>query len=598
MRSIRWKLVIMYIALVFLVMISSGTFMIVSIFTNEKQKAERDLKDIALMIEEQILAEYADIDAFLADVQNERVTRVTTEDWSIILGKNSMRVVYNSMEPDLLNLPQDKTSVVSLALSGETGVSVGRQYPNPNEDNVLKRCAELAKPKLNADGEVEYVLYIRKDASYIYDNMLQIVNTIALAVVIALVATVIIGILFASTLTKPIAMLTRTAKEFAGGHLEQEISVNSKDEIGQLTESFNNMAKDLTQTISEMESEKNKLEVVLYNMTDGVVAYDASGRVVHANHVCTELLDIKDMQEVPFMSLLQQLGQEMEGEAEVDLGALRDTTVSIGERYIHATFNTYSNKEGHLDGVIIVLQDITRHMKLDNMRKEFVANVSHEIRTPLTTIKSYTETLIDGALAEPGVAESFLQTINAEADRMTRIVKDLLQLSQLDNSKMELKMQTVNLVALARQNVGQHAVTASRIKKTVTFTTSLESMVVEIDPERINQVLNNIVSNALKYSGENAKVDVVMEDAKQYYRVYVQDNGMGIPKEDLRRIFERFYRVDKARSRQLGGTGLGLSIAKEIMEAHGGKISASSELGRGTTMILRFPKDVGVALED
>ena len=593
MVSIRWKLVVMYIALVFIVMISSGTFMIASIYTNEKQKAEDDLKGVASMVEDQIFSNYPTVADFLAEAQNEQFTHTMTEDWSII--NASMRTVYNSLVFDIIRLPQFKpTSVISIALSGTTEADVGRQYPNA--DGAIKRWAEFAKPLKNADGVVEYVLYIRKDAGYIFDNMSQIVSTITLAVAMALIATLVIGFLFANTLTTPIAVLTRKAKEFAAGELDQFVSVKAKDEIGQLTESFNNMAKDLTRTLSDMESEKNKLEIVLYNMTDGVVAYDASGRVVHANHVCAELLGLSHIESVPLTEMLTHLG--IENAETVDLSGVRDATLSIGERYIHATFNAYSNKDGVTDGVIIVLQDITKHMKLDNMRKEFVANVSHEIRTPLTTIKSYTETLIDGALDERLLAEDFLRTINTEADRMTRIVKDLLELSQLDNNKMELHFQHVNLVELVRTNVERHAVTAARLHKTVNFTTQTEEMPVDIDPERINQVLNNIVSNSLKYSGESAVVNVVLEEAEQYYRVYVKDNGMGIPKEDLRRIFERFYRVDKARSRQLGGTGLGLSIAKEIMEAHGGKISASSEMNRGTTMILRFPKDANVQLED
>ena len=593
MVSIRWKLVIMYIALVFIVMISSGTFMIASIYTNERQKAEDDLRGVASMVEDQILAGYPSVADFLAESQNELFAGALSEDWSII--NTSMRTVYNSLVSDLIRLPQFKpTSVIASALSGTTETGVGRQYPNM--DGAIKRWAEYAKPLKNADGAVEYVLYIRKDAGYIFENMTQIVSTITLAVAMALLATLVIGILFANTLTSPIAVLTRKAKEFAAGELDQFVLVKAKDEIGQLTESFNNMAKDLTRTLSDMESEKNKLEIVLYNMTDGVVAYDAAGKVVHANHICAELLELPDIEQVPLAEVLAHLGIENAGA--VDISSLRDATLSVGERYIHATFNAYSNKDGTADGVIIVLQDITKHMKLDNMRKEFVANVSHEIRTPLTTIKSYAETLIDGALDERALAEDFLQTINMEADRMTRIVKDLLELSQLDNNKMELHIQRVNLAELVRTNAERHAVTAARLHKQVTFTAPDMDMPVDIDPERINQVLNNIVSNSLKYSGENAAVNVVLEEAGHYYRVYVKDNGMGIPKEDLRRIFERFYRVDKARSRQLGGTGLGLSIAKEIMEAHGGKISASSELGRGTTMILRFPKDASVLLED
>jgi len=229
-------------------------------------------------------------------------------------------------------------------------------------------------------------------------------------------------------------------------------------------------------------------------------------------------------------------------------------------------------------------------MLLDNMRKDFVANVSHEIRTPLTTIRSYAETLLDGAAEDANLRNEFLNVITNEADRMASIVKDLLELSRFDSNRMEFDFEITDLIALVSANVRQHKISVEKDNKEITFINSLDTAYVYIDPERINQVLNNIIINSFRYSGDDAKTEVEIRESKLFYMVYITDNGIGIPKEDLRMVFERFYRVDKARSRELGGTGLGLSIAKEIMEAHGGRINASSELGRGTTMMLRFPK--------
>jgi len=224
------------------------------------------------------------------------------------------------------------------------------------------------------------------------------------------------------------------------------------------------------------------------------------------------------------------------------------------------------------------------------MRKEFVANVSHELRTPLTTIKTYTETLIDGALVDTNVALDFLRVIDSEAQRMALLVTDLLELSKLDNKQLSLDLEILELNTLISQSVIQNSILAEKKNQCIQFSPYSNACFIEADSGRINQVLTNIINNAINYSPTGSSISIDVEDVDKYFRVYIKDNGMGIPREDLRRIFERFYRVDKARSRAMGGTGLGLAIAKEIMEAHNFRITANSELGKGTTMILRFNK--------
>lgn len=241
-------------------------------------------------------------------------------------------------------------------------------------------------------------------------------------------------------------------------------------------------------------------------------------------------------------------------------------------------------------GIIVVLHDITKHRQLDNMRQEFVANVSHEIGTPLTTIKGYAELLLDGAIDDKSVAMEFLKEINVAADRMKLLRDDLLDLSRFDTKVNKLNMEDVNLVSLVSGCCRQNLIVAENKNQNILFDPPDKPMFIYADPGRINQVITNIMSNAMKYSDTGATVTIRLKETEKYYHLEIQDNGIGMPKEALDRIFDRFYRVDKARSRAMGGNGLGLAIVKEIMDAHNGSIKVYSTLGKGTTMVLIFPK--------
>ena len=242
--------------------------------------------------------------------------------------------------------------------------------------------------------------------------------------------------------------------------------------------------------------------------------------------------------------------------------------------------------------MILILQDITEQKKLDDMRKEFVANVSHELRTPLTTVKSYVETLIDTGFEEKQMVINFLETINSETDRMTLLVKDLLELSRFDNQQIKFKIEKSNIVEIVKRVTEQYKMHAKNKNQKLTIKECNKEIILDIDPLRIIQVLNNILSNAVKYSVENDSIYVYIKEDEENVKVVVKDTGMGIPKEDMPRLFERFYRVDKARSRAMGGTGLGLAIAKQIMEYHKGDILIESTYGRGTEVTLNFVKNV------
>ena len=354
------------------------------------------------------------------------------------------------------------------------------------------------------------------------------------------------------------------------------------------------MASELNKTVGEAFREKNKLEAILHNMTDGVISFDKSGNITHANTVAAEMLEVDkldfnlDMFTRKYDLELDDQGRDIEDGMAVQL----QYTFPVGEKFINASFSPYFNETEEIEGIVVVLQDITKQKKLDNMRKEFVANVSHEMRTPLTTIKSYTETLMYGALEEKDMAMDFLNIINTEADRMSFLVRDLLQLSRFDNKQVQFKFTKVYINELISENVRQNKIHAENKKQNLILELwPDDDAYVVADRDRINQVINNITTNAIKYSPEGATIRIYVTEDKSYYKINVSDTGMGISKEDLPRIFERFYRVDKARSRAMGGTGLGLAIAKEIMEGHDGKLTAESEYGKGTTMTMWFMKN-------
>ena len=577
----------MYLGLVLIVMIVTGSYILLSMQKTEIDKAKNQLMLYAQKVSEQVVESYDE-----ADFQTalEQFTRTSSSDSQIqgnIINEYCETVASTTVSQP--PFPQYNNSVVMMAIAGETGFDEARK---DDETDTTWIC--YASPAMTINGEVKYVIYARMNASSMQESLAQTTRTIIVAVFLALILAVLMAYVFAKTLTGPIHQLTVKAKILAEGDLKQTVEVYSEDEIGQLAESFNYMASELNKTVGEAFREKNKLEAILHNMTDGVISFDKSGNITHANTVAAEMLEVDkldfnlDMFTRKYDLELDDQGRDIEDGMAVQL----QYTFPVGEKFINASFSPYFNETEEIEGIVVVLQDITKQKKLDNMRKEFVANVSHEMRTPLTTIKSYTETLMYGALEEKDMAMDFLNIINTEADRMSFLVRDLLQLSRFDNKQVQFKFTKVYINELISENVRQNKIHAENKKQNLILELwPDDDAYVVADRDRINQVINNITTNAIKYSPEGATIRIYVTEDKSYYKINVSDTGMGISKEDLPRIFERFYRVDKARSRAMGGTGLGLAIAKEIMEGHDGKLTAESEYGKGTIMTMWFMKN-------
>ena len=584
MRSIKWKLIAMYLGLVLIVMIVSGTYILLSLRNIEIDKSRAQLESYAEKINEQVVESVGE-ENFQAELMKTVTNAVGIQGNILDANGDTIASTTELKAP----YPTYTDQAIIAAMNGMTSFSSGKR--STDSLGLLKEWMSYAMPAQADEDGRSYIVYTRLDAGDMQASLNQTTQTIVAAVAIALFLAAIMGYVFAQTLTGPILALTKGAKSLAeGGGLNQSLKVRSSDEIGQLTSSFNYMASELTKNMSEISREKNRLEILLHNMSDGVISFSRDGDLMLANAAATEMLGVEEMT-MDFSQFIS--AYDINSSVYLDMGnePSKKVIFPVGKQFINANFSPYYDTAGRIEGVVVVLQDITEQKKLDDMRKEFVANVSHELRTPLTTVKSYTETLIEGAIEDREIALDFLGIIDSEADRMAFLVRDLLQLTRFDNKQVRLDITEIEMNEFLNITVRQNKIHAEAKNQELTFEPYPHDVVIYGDRDRVGQVVNNIVTNAIKYSLEQAQIRIYIGEDAQYYKISVRDTGMGISREDLPRIFERFYRVDKARSRAMGGTGLGLAIAKEIMEGHGGRLTAESEYGKGTVMTMWFPKE-------
>jgi two-component system, OmpR family, sensor histidine kinase VicK len=434
-------------------------------------------------------------------------------------------------------------------------------------------------------------IYIVAKIENVFEQMKTINKIFATGTGIAMAVTAVLGILLAQTITRPITDMKKQALAMAKGNFSRKVKVYGNDEIGTLAMTFNHLTKKLQEAQAMTEGERRKLSSVLSYMTDGVIATDRRGRVILINEPAAEMLNVsrETVLSQPIVSLLDlDDTNTFEDLLEEKDSLILDYSTKTERFILRANFSVIQKETGFVNGLICVLHDITEQEKIDAERREFVANVSHELRTPLTTMRSYLEALADGAWQDEEIAPNFLEVTRTETERMIRLVNDLLTLSKMDSTDYRMKMEWVNFVDFFDRIIDRFEVAK---EQNVTLKRKLpdHAIFVEADEDKMTQVLYNIISNALKYSPEGGRVTFSIKEKQDTIVVSVSDQGMGIPKESIGKIFDRFYRVDKARTRKMGGTGLGLAIAKEIISAHGGRIWATSQEGKGTTISFSLP---------
>ncbi|WP_391205988.1 cell wall metabolism sensor histidine kinase WalK [Psychrobacillus sp. L4] len=585
-KSIHVKIVFIYILLIIIAMQIIGLYFVKELEKTLRENFQHAISDRVSLLEfsarEEILKIRTEGDETLEqslrsilsglDSDDIKEVRVIDARYQILASSdinNQAIVGQRSMDDIVRRSIMAETAFDNISLDQET----------------RKRIWILATP-IVSKGEVIGSLYIESNIENVFVQMNEINQILAGGTAVALAITIVLGILIAQTITRPISDMRKQAQAMAKGNFSRKVRVYGDDEIGQLAIAFNHLTNRLQEAQSTTEAERRKLASVLTNMTDGVIATDRKGRVILINDPALQFLRIpREM--VLNRPIISVLGIDMAQSFEDLIHSKESMTLdfSTQERpfILRVNFSVIQKETGFVNGFIAVLHDNTEQEKIDMERREFVANVSHELRTPLTTMSSYLEALADGAWKDEEIAPSFLQVTQTETQRMIRLVNDLLQLSKMDSRDYELTRDVVNFNQFFNRIIDRFELSKSQ---NVTFHRILPDVpyYVEIDTDKLTQVIDNIISNALKYSpdGGNIRFGIVGKD--QELKVMISDDGMGIPSENVERIFDRFYRVDRARARSMGGTGLGLAIAREMIEAHGGSIWAESEEGLGTTV--------------
>ena len=434
-------------------------------------------------------------------------------------------------------------------------------------------------------GDYSFIIYIYDNRDTVSELNGQLFLIIAQALLVGLLISVLLSFLLSKTMITPIERLTEGAERVAAGDFGSTIEVESTDEIGILTTTFNDMAAVLRDTLAAVENERNKLDTLFLHMTDGVVAFASDGSILTSNPAASQMLG----REVSFYDYDALFGEQVPFRKILALQRPDFLSVELtaGERILELYLAPFS--DGEDGGVMAVMHDVTAQRKNEEMRKESVANVSHELRTPQTNVRSDAETIRDSEDIPRSVENSFLDIIISETDRMTRIVQDLLTLSRLDSGRADMKMIRFPFREAIESVCRAVELEAQRHGHTLVRSYGRTLPLITGDRSRIEQVMMNVLSNAIKYTPDGGTITVDAGVMGKNVWMEVSDTGIGIPAADRERIFDRFYRVDKARSRESGGTGLGLSIAREIVLRHHGTIALSDHSGPGTTVRIVLP---------
>lgn len=355
------------------------------------------------------------------------------------------------------------------------------------------------------------------------------------------------------------------------------------------SKTINSISEELQENLNIVSKQKNQVEAILLHIKDGIISFDLQGKVTYINPAAIDFFDL-NKEDDTFDKIFKKVHVDVNLEKVVYLDnyTSSEQKVFINEKYINIFFAPFRDSKGIANGVIILLQDITEHVRLDNMRKEFVADVSHELKTPITSIIGYADTLLEGEY-DKETQVRFLNVISSESDRMAKLVDDLLTLSRYDSNRNKTEITELDLGELTKKCLEKLKVEINKKHHKVECFVTADVPLVRVDKFGIERVILNILTNSIKYTKENGSIKIYVGFVYNDAYIKVIDNGIGIPEEDLPRIFERFYRVDKARTRELGGTGLGLSIAKEIIEQNNGSIDIKSEFGKGTEVVIRIP---------
>ncbi|WP_145381783.1 cell wall metabolism sensor histidine kinase WalK [Staphylococcus cohnii] len=597
-QSLHTKLVIVYVLLIVIGMQIIGLYFTNSLEKELTQTFKNNISQYAKQIEINIEKVYDEDNSVNAqkEVQNllnEYANRQEIEEIRFIDKDQIIMATSKQSTRSLINQKANDSSIQKALSLGEINShTVLKDYGNGKQRVWVYNLPV----KTSDDGTIGNV-YIEADINDVYNQLSNINQIFIVGTGISLLITVILGFFIARTITKPITDMRNQTVEMSKGNYTQRVKIYGNDEIGELALAFNNLSKRVQEAQANTESEKRRLDSVITHMSDGIIATDRRGRVRIVNDMALTMLGMMKEEIIGhYMLNMFKLEEDfsLDEIQENNDSFLLDINESEGI-IARVNFSTIVQETGFVTGYIAVLHDVTEQQQVEQERREFVANVSHELRTPLTSMNSYIEALESGAWKDDALAPQFLSVTREETERMIRLVNDLLQLSKMDNESDQITKEIVDFNMFINKIINRHEMSA----KDTTFVREIpkQTIFTEIDPDKMTQVFDNVITNAMKYSRGDKRVEFHVKQNSLYNRmtIRVKDNGIGIPINKVDKIFDRFYRVDKARTRKMGGTGLGLAISKEIVEAHNGRIWANSVEGQGTSIFITLPCEV---LED
>ncbi|WP_279074575.1 cell wall metabolism sensor histidine kinase WalK [Ligilactobacillus animalis] len=600
-QSIHFKIALVFALLLFLAFQIVGA-VFVQRLKSENLKQFKQSVEMPAYVNNLLVTQLNEADTSEA---NERIKNILDDinnnnisDIQVVDAKGVIRGENNVNNRSMIGQKATNSSIKQVLYSGRNF----SQTMYNERDN--RRYYIAITPLFNTSGNNNTVVgavYVRANLESVYDSVNDVIVIFATAALIATGIGLALAILVSSAITRPIDEMKKQTARIARGDYSGQVQVYGRDELGQLAQAVNNLSARVEEAQEVTESERRRLDLILSHMSDGVIATDRGGKITIINDMACEALEVEP-DEVRNKSILDILNirdkytirELLENQNEIILDEL-DTN---RDQILNANFSLIQRRSGIIIGIVCVLHDITEQQRIDRERRQFVSNVSHELRTPLTSMRSYIEALNEGAWQDPEIAPAFLKVTQEETDRMIRMINDLLSLSRMDLGKVELDLELVNLnelfnyilnrfdMMLEKDNNDTREVTKNyTIKRDFTDKT----LWVEVDTDKIIQVVDNIMNNAIKYSPDGGVITCRLLETHNHVIMSISDQGLGMPKKELAHIFERFYRVDKARSRAQGGTGLGLAISKEVIELHHGRIWVDSTEGKGSTFYISLP---------
>ena len=526
----------------------------------------------------------------LAEVNNNNISEIRVID--------SQGVVRGTSNFDNRNMIGQKTTeqMVKATLVNNRS-HTENIYDNSNHTRYYVNIIPLVD---NSNNNVVWVVYLRASLESVYSN----INSITLIYLSAALITIVIGLLLAiiisQEITRPIEEMRKQTLRIARGDFSGQVRVMGNDELGQLAGAVNNLSVRVEEAQESSDSERRRLDSVLSHMSDGVLATDRRGNVTIVNNMALQLLGVEHEDELIGKSIIDVLDirhdytvRQLVNSEQKEM--ILDMSNSGSNLILNAYFSPIQRESGFVSGLVCVLHDVTSQQKEEQERKEFVSNVSHELRTPLTSVKSYVEALSDGAWQDKEIAPQFLKVVQDETERMIRMINDLLSLSRMDAGTTKLNLEYVNINELFNYILNRFDMIIKKEedpkkkKYTIERFFTKKDLWVEIDTDKFTQVIDNIMNNAIKYSPDGGVITARLLETHNHVIMSISDQGLGIPRKDLSHIFDRFFRVDKARSRKQGGTGLGLAISKEVVNMLGGQIWVDSVEGKGSTFYISLP---------